>query len=182
MSSWSAEPWRSQHRKTCKLDTAGRWSPPNWSGSLLRPPAELSTGLSAMRRNSPVRSPCCECPCGPCPCGPAVRVHAVYDTANCGRDLQAGTIGSLGMIKPAIDIRPSLETRGDDVDIGGVLSSRAVGVSGPVPRRQKSSRWDLRICCQGFDSSPVAHCCVVARDGAHARKSKSDFPRAVRIS
>ncbi len=116
---------------------------------------------------------------------PAERLNAVYDTANCIGDLPAGTIGSLGMIKPAIDIRPSCETRAATMSIL-VVSCRAEqsGVSGArsLVETEVITDGTWRICCcQGFDGSPVAHYCVLARDGAHAHKSKSEFPRTVRI-
>jgi hypothetical protein len=46
------------------LRPTGRWPPPIWSVSLLRSPCELSTGRSALKRNSPARSPCGACRCG----------------------------------------------------------------------------------------------------------------------
>jgi chromosome partitioning protein len=98
----------------------GHWSPPNWSGSLLRLPSKWSTGRSAIRKNSPVWSPCGASSCG----HPAVRVPA--DTLRCV-SLRSGRSAAI------IDVDPQASATGwadhRKSDKPAVVSSQAARLS-----------------------------------------------------
>ena len=57
-------------------------------------------------------------------CGTPLVREPVFWTTYRGRALQAGTIGGVGMIKPATLVRLSLETSRADVDICRALSAK----------------------------------------------------------